>query len=124
MMGCWGPQVVQLGPGVFLRARLAGGFDGGGHALGAGARNSRSLSACTSRGSCLKALLQVARPGEGNDLLGVVRRPPTWVSPWLGWGERGLGVVVVAVEQGRGLVNLSSAAAGAGASSPPNELSR
>lgn len=110
--GMLGPQVVQLGPGVFFSAGLSGGFNGGGHALGAGAQGVQVVVGLHFARQLLEALLQVARCGEGNDLLGVVRRPLAQGVHLVKLGERGLGVVVVAVEQGGGLVNLRGAADG------------
>jgi hypothetical protein len=108
------PEVVQLGPGVLLGAGLAGGFDGVGHALGVGAQSVVVVVGLGFARQLAQAVLQVERRGERDDALGILSGPLAQGLALVEQGQRGLGVVEVAVEERGGLGDVVEAAAGGG----------
>ena len=103
------PEVMQLRPGVFFATRLAGILDGLGHELGVSAQRVQVIGGLHFARQLTQAVLQVARSGDADDLLGVVMRPLAERLALVELGERGLGEVVIAGEQRIRLIDLSQA---------------
>ena len=108
--GMLGPQVVQLRPRVFFCASLAGGFDGGGHAVGVGAQRVEVVVGLHLTRQLTQALLQITRRSQRDDAVGIVCHPLAQRLTLVQLGQRGLGVLEVAAEQRRGFVDLRGAA--------------
>ena len=108
--GMLGPQVVQLRPGVFFGTGLAGGFDGGGHAVGVGAQRVEVVVGLHLTRELTQALLQITRRSQRDDAVGIMCHPLAQRLALVQLSQRGLGVVEITAEQRRGFVNLRGAA--------------